>query len=699
MKKEKKNCNFFYAVVGFCALTACTQNEPEPIIPDTPDAPPLTITVRAGMPASDSSTRLSYEEDNSGQYIGLTVNWKETGEEFYVLYNRSYSTNRETFTQAGIHSTNKKLATFTGNLDGGLTGGQMLYAVYPSPTSSSGAEQVTFALDKQTGKLEDLRLCMYAFTKYDPNTEPAFSFRYLTAAVKLTLELPNGVTSVRQVMLNGEGIYYSLTANLTQENPVIRYVGKETITTSNESSFPVTDNKTTVYLSLPPVELSEIEVQATDDAGNIYKGSLPDATLEAGNLYNASVTLTKENDTFSNEGAPDIDGSTADKAYEIANGAQLKLLADRLNGVSKQNYVNKYYKLTSDIDLGAEGICGDAATMGGTAKNWIPINSSSTSISIAFDGGGHTIKGLYINAPNAYYQGLFGSINGASNKYGISNLTLENPKITGIGHVGALAGWISGMSGLSGCSVTGAEAEIKGWPDGFTGGLVGSLVGTPAIACHSSAKVNGSTNTGGLFGEVNGSKVVGCYATGSVTGAGCDNVGGLIGIIYGEGSMLAGCYATGNVSGKYRVGGLVGTVYSPVLGCYATGSVSVTLTYEWGCIIGIVDGGSIQYCASTQNQVTVAGNLTNDFDGMGGSATVEHNGTGITLFSTLRSTYVAAAGAQTAWGEFSIHDNGATPPTYTIEANKTGRILDGTDATGSIWKDAGSDNLKLWWEQ
>ena len=53
-----------------------------------------------------------------------------------------------------------------------------------------------------------------------------------------------------------------------------------------------------------------------------------------------------------------------------------------------------YFRLTEDIDL--------------SGHSWEPIGNSAQSFLGVFDGNGHTISGLYIDAPDEDNQGLFG---------------------------------------------------------------------------------------------------------------------------------------------------------------------------------------------------------------------------------------------------------------------------------------------------
>ena len=87
---------------------------------------------------------------------------------------------------------------------------------------------------------------------------------------------------------------------------------------------------------------------------------------------------------------------TESDPYQISTGAELAWLAEQVNSGVKYSQ-GKYFKLTADIDLGD--------------KAWTPIGKSGSKNTLAFhgtfDGDGHTVSGLYINAKNGNL-GLFG---------------------------------------------------------------------------------------------------------------------------------------------------------------------------------------------------------------------------------------------------------------------------------------------------
>lgn len=162
------------------------------------------------------------------------------------------------------------------------------------------------------------------------------------------------------------------------------------------------------------------------------------------------------------------DGSKTNP-YEIATAEQLaKLARDVNNGNTPQAFLDKYFKLTADIDLSG-GI-------------WMPIgkyynygndNGNNRLFFGKFDGNGHVIKNMHIQwegteARSAW--GLFSTLQGASstNLTTVTNLIIKNatvekkPGFEPYGpdyKVGVVAGEIYGNTELSNIIIRGSEIK------------------------------------------------------------------------------------------------------------------------------------------------------------------------------------------------------------------------------------------------
>jgi len=215
----------------------------------------------------------------------------------------------------------------------------------------------------------------------------------------------------------------------------------------------------------------------------------------------------------------------------ISTPAHLREFRDSVN--AGNSFRNQTVVLTNHLELAAAN----------EQNQWIPIGETEAlAFRGTFDGGGWTIRGVYINRPNSDNQGFFGFLRGT-----VKNLGLLDIDIRGKQQVGGLVASKNGT--IENSYVTG---NVEGEQN--VGGLAGithvSLIRNSYAAVNVVADL---INAGGLVGN-NGGTIEFCYASGSVRGDW--NVGGLAGINRGE---IKKSYASGNVSGiGNRVGGLVG---------------------------------------------------------------------------------------------------------------------------------------------
>mgnify|MGYP001048019910 CR=1 FL=1 len=291
----------------------------------------------------------------------------------------------------------------------------------------------------------------------------------------------------------------------------------------------------------------------------------------------------------------------------ISSVDELIAFRDEVNGGN--NFSGKIVKLAADLDVSSE-------------SPWVPIgNSSSKPFKGTFDGDGHKITGLHLNA-SQNYQGLFGYVYGTVEKLTLEGVTCDE----GSGnYVGGICGYSGSGSTISNCTVTG---DINGGYD--VGGICG--YGSNISNCTFSGTVNGSRDVGGICGynyssvtdcivsgTVNGSSnnvggicgylfyssVTDCIVSGTITG-GNNTVGGICGYASGSSVIITACAVLADVSGKVTVGGICGTT-ADVTDCYAVGNI--TGESEVGGIIG----GAPSTCSNYKNNVKscfFAGTLT-----------------------------------------------------------------------------------------
>ena len=280
------------------------------------------------------------------------------------------------------------------------------------------------------------------------------------------------------------------------------------------------------------------------------------ATKSATGIINATNAALKK-------ASPSMSGSgTESDPYVVSNAAQLAAFATAVDGGN--TYEGKYVVLSADIDL--SGI-----------DNWNPIGQEgkdSTAIfQGSFDGKGHSITGLKINAEISS-EGNYGLFSILGNQAVIKNLNVTGADMTvtnkDVARVGVIAGDTqktagSGDTGLAAhidcCSTSGTiKVTTTGDKLAFGGGFVGRLFNGGVVTnCWSgvditSKALNGtkSAYAGGIAGTTGNYVVVAnCATFGDCTAIAPKNTnfGGMSG---GLTAMMAGkqynSYATGDMT-------------------------------------------------------------------------------------------------------------------------------------------------------
>ena len=297
-------------------------------------------------------------------------------------------------------------------------------------------------------------------------------------------------------------------------------------------------------------------------------------------LKGISLLMEEENSTVvsENEAADFAGAGTAENPYLIKNAADLKKLAEKVNGDETANsgvtYEGKHFKLTADIDLENE--------------EWTPIGifDREAPFKGTFDGGRHQITNLKISN-GGQYGGLFGYTEGAVIKS--CNVTGE---INGYNYTGGIVGYADANTKILNCSFQG---NVKGKGEG-RGGIVGYMSGGGEVnRCYVIGTVTGYREVGGIAGYGVGT-IKNCYALADVTAAGDNagyNAGGIAGYAYGV--TIENCYYSGEVSASGSAGGIAGTAW----------------------------GGTIQNCVSLAESVT--GSNANRIAGYNYNATLTNN--------------------------------------------------------------------------
>ena len=312
---------------------------------------------------------------------------------------------------------------------------------------------------------------------------------------------------------------------------------------------------------------------------------------------------------------------TESNPYQITSADELYWFAEHVNAGN----ASACAKLMNDITVN-ENVLVNGALNSDTGEfvAWIPIGvrieSSTKAFRGTFDGGNHTISGLYVSATSGY-QGLIGFMESGT----VKNVTVANSYFSGTTNIGAVVGcygtegvstvtnchnvgsvvigsdyYVGGVVGgqyapatshaqivLSNCSNSGSVTGAKHYVGGIIGYAEYFSEGTAISNCTNTGTVtNTSTSraqgTGGIAGYFGGSsavkvEIVGCPNSGTIQiteGGKQDYMGGIIGQnSYGH---ISDCNNAGTISGYQYAGGIVGTNSGTVTNCQNTGAVIST---------------------------------------------------------------------------------------------------------------------------
>ena len=234
--------------------------------------------------------------------------------------------------------------------------------------------------------------------------------------------------------------------------------------------------------------------------------------------------------------------------YQVATAEQLNKVRD---------YLDKHFVQVANIDLGA--------APWNQGQGWEPIGNSDNQFTGSYNGGGHSISGLYINR-NSSCAGLFGYLGDGGE---ITGVNITNAQVRGGDYTGILAGYVNNAA----IKTSHVEGTVTGgyW---VAGGLAGEIINSEIRGCSSDGEVSAYYNAAGLVGKADYSVIKMSFSTADVTSG--NRIGGLIGDL--NSSHVEGCLAAGNVSGSEYAGGLVYSLggSSSVKSSYALGNVTVS---------------------------------------------------------------------------------------------------------------------------
>ena len=249
---------------------------------------------------------------------------------------------------------------------------------------------------------------------------------------------------------------------------------------------------------------------------------------------------------------------TVNNPYKISSAENLYWFAGLVNGTltDVEKDTDAHAELTNDITINT-GVLSAVASGGTPANTWTPMGTSKDyAYTGTFDGGNHTISGLYYNG-DGDYAGLFGYVGSGGQ---VKNVKVADSYISNsewIGRTGGVCGYNRGT--ITNCSFSGSVTCNN--TNTYVGGVCGGNSGTTENSYNAGTvtSVGSEASVGGVCGySLNGSAIRNCYNTGAVNG---ENTG--------YGYFFAGGVCGNNASFRHQ---------STITNCYNTGSVTVSVT-------------------------------------------------------------------------------------------------------------------------
>lgn len=371
------------------------------------------------------------------------------------------------------------------------------------------------------------------------------------------------------------------------------------------------------WQAAPPQITSKLVSKETTISGKSIDGGT--VYIEVGDSYKSSVACNGNSWSFS---VPSLQSGDLVRVYAVSKGKNQSPYTDTYVGYPGSGtlsdpyriytaadlqgvYKKGYYKLMNDVDL-TEWINKNSPTEG-----WPAIGKNGLT-AVYFDGGGHTVSGLWCNT-TAEYNGLFSNF---PDGY-IQNLNVkvaEGKEVKGgdctgivigrfangsIDHVTA-SGSINGSKRSGG--VIGVAENLKISSSKFDGtlksesenailgGIAGEIKSGELTKSQAKTQVNASGNgiiAGALVGNNNGI-INSCFAEGAVSLTGENSyASGLVGQNQAS-AVVENCYSVADASATLYAAGLVAYNYGKISNSYTHSNVK-SIMYGAGAV-GYNDG-------------------------------------------------------------------------------------------------------------
>ncbi|MCQ2062937.1 MAG: InlB B-repeat-containing protein [Fibrobacter sp.] len=246
--------------------------------------------------------------------------------------------------------------------------------------------------------------------------------------------------------------------------------------------------------------------------------------------------------------------TTTNGCYNVENRDQLLEFAKVVNGTNSSAEPRACANITADITYNSDVLSNGELNTKSVFLSWTPLKNFAGTI----HGGGHVIKGLYINS-DVDNVGFISNITGDVT---IDSLGIEDSYISGAYYAGTFAGFVA-----SGASLNIKDSHNSGTVYALSsdaGGFVGRVDGTlSAENCFNRGNVSAERYfVAGFAGHIENGNItlVNCYNTGSMQSY--EDAGGLLGSFYGMNDIeIVNCFNVGSVKADGLVGGLIAEIY------------------------------------------------------------------------------------------------------------------------------------------
>ena len=261
--------------------------------------------------------------------------------------------------------------------------------------------------------------------------------------------------------------------------------------------------------------------------------------------------------------------------------------ASDLHALTEMEEEDAYYLMTKDIDL-TEWI-----EEQNSGDGWMPVGGNNNAFTGTFDGGGHTVSGLWIQTGSWNNGGLFAICASGGTIRNLNVETVSGKTVYGTEYSGGIAGRNAGT--IEQCTI---KVDVSG---NYAGGITGKNTGM-IEQCTITGTVSGSEYAGGIVGS-NSGYVSSCRFVGDVSSSASSSYAG--GIAGWNESTVTVCKAEGGVSSaaqSARVGGIVGYncgSTSEVSDCESLMAVEASGSSAYGGGVAGYNYGNVIRCLAT----------------------------------------------------------------------------------------------------